>query len=195
MQFAHINMLDRHYVMSAKEQTLFEKLGLEAQFTGSDFDTLTLDDKPYQLVYGKFICQAGNKDDKRMPDYITLNKGCGLFCITDYHLEKRTAELAYLIYEDIKLYEPDHLGWYPFAALIKAEDKVIEAINKTASFALECSFLHPDMEIILNLVNRAGLFALKTIEKGIATEVTLTKDNWLDYIDDARALAIAATIK
>lgn len=196
MQFAHIEAFDGHFIISAKEAQIYHNLGIDCTTIESDLENLDFDESNLTICYGKFLCQPEYKQSKEILNYILLNKKCGLFCITDTHFDNKTLEIGYLCYADIKLYERDHLGWIPFVAAIYGEEKTINHLkNQNNSHASECTFRSRDHSpIILDIFNRAGVFAIKSIEKRIPKDTKITLDNWHTFVDDERAISTAKKI-
>ncbi len=195
MQFAHIEAFDRRFIMSAREVQLHHFLGIKGTIIESNLEELELDENNLTICYGKFLCQPDYKQSEEIFNYILLNKKCGLFCITDTDFDDEIIEISYLCYADIKLYERDHLGWIPFAAVIYGEEKAMNYLQKpNSSHAIECTFRSSNNPIILDIFNRAGVFAIKSIEKRIPKNQKITLDNWHTFIDDDRAISTAKKI-
>lgn len=194
MQFVHFEAFEnRHFLMSAEEISIHHQLGIDCEIKESNLEDLDFDDN-FNICYGKFLCQPDKKNEDILK-YINLNKRCGLFCIIDTNIDKRTIEISYLCYADIKLYERDHLGWIPFAAVIYGEEKAINHIkNRNNSHATECTFRIGKDPIIIDILNRSGVFAIKSIENRIPKTQQITLENWLSFVDDERAISTAHKI-
>lgn len=195
MQFAHIEAFDRRFIMSAREVQINHFLGINGTIIENNLDDVELDENNLTICYGKFLCQPNYKQNEEIFNYIQLNKKCGLFCITDTNFDNETIEISYLCYADIKLYDRDHLGWIPFVAAIYGEEKAINTLKShKGSHAIECTFRISNDPIILDIFNRLGVFAIKSIEKRIPKNQKVTLDNWHTFIDDDRAISTAAKI-
>lgn len=196
MQFVHFEAFEnRHFLMSAEEISIHHQLGIDCEIKESNLENLDLDNN-FTICYGKFLCQPEHKKNENILKYINLNKKCGLFCIIDTNIDKRTIEISYLCYADIKLYERDHLGWIPFSALIYGEEKAINHIKNRSNSrnATECTFRIGKDPIIIDIFNRSGVFAIKSIENRIPKTQQITLENWLSFVDDERAVSTAKNI-
>ncbi|KGQ44612.1 hypothetical protein JP28_03845 [Gallibacterium anatis] len=196
MQFVHLEAFENHhFLMSVNEVYIHHHLGIDCKIEESKLEDLDLDENNLTICYGKFLCQPEHKKNEDIFKYINLNKRCGLFCIVDTNIDSRTIEISYLCYADIKLYERDNLGSIPFSAVICGEEKAINHIkNKKGSHAIECTFRRSEDPIILDVFNRLGVFAIKSIENRISKKQKITLENWLSFVDDERAISTAHKI-
>lgn len=196
MQFVHFEAFEnRHFLMSAEEISIHHQLGIDCEIKESNLEDLDFDENNFTICYGKFLCQPEHKENADILKYINFNKRCALFCIIDTNFDKRSIEISYLCYADIKLYERDHLGWIPFAAVIYGEEKAINLIkNRNSSHSTECTFRIGKDPIIIDILNRSGVFAIKSIEKRIPKKQQITLENWLSFVDDERAISTAKNI-
>lgn len=195
MQFAHIERFNRRFIISAAEVQIDHILGLSCEIVENNLENLTLDESNLTICYGKFLCQPDLCQSKEIFKYINLNKNSGLFCITNTDFDNKRIEINYLSYADIKLYERDYLGWIPFAAVIYGEEKTLDYIkNRKSKHSIECTFRISKDPIILDIFNRSGVFAIKSIERRIPKGQRISLENWKTFVDDDRAISTAKKI-
>ncbi|MBR0574474.1 MULTISPECIES: hypothetical protein [Pasteurellaceae] len=196
MQFALKPAFDSQFIFSAYEFQIEYHLGVDEKLICNDLNSLDFsDDCELTIVYGKFLCQPEHKENNLILEDILRNKNKGLFCIVDdSRLDKKEIEIGYFAYKDIKLYEREPLGYVPFSMLIYGEEKAINKIKKgRKTQSIEASFRYNEEDpIVLNFYNRLGVFAMKSVEKRIKQPLTI--DNWLQFVDDERALRVAKSI-
>ncbi|GAB1672330.1 hypothetical protein [Mannheimia haemolytica] len=195
MQFAHIEAFERRFIISAAEAQIHQIFGIDCSIIENNLEDLVLDENDLTICYGKFLCQPEFSQRENWLDYIDINKNKAMFCVVNKDFDKKSIEISYLSYAAIKLYNRDHLGFIPFAAAIYGEEKALRHIQyRKTSQAVECTFRMGKDPIILDIFNRSGVFAIKSIEKRIPKGRKISLDNWLTFVDDDRAISTAAKI-
>jgi len=99
------------------------------------------------------------------------------------------SKVIYLGIDDIEIIQRNERRLM-FAALISAPEEFI--INQKKQAKTVYLRLH-NLDLLTNLVNREGLFALG-MQENLDESVLLTKENWRQYIDFNKAIKRCSTI-
>ena len=205
MQYAYMQFTkDRNFLVDARELRYIEQImdAEDRQRAAELSDTAPSEEKgDYRLavVYGCYMPQADlNFPTNEKVRQVEEAVGFAMVTVQD-------AEVRYLTIEAVKVFDnplistcghskelhrSQNIG---FAALVQIPKEMV--IGSASTQAVSAFLRYKEqMDLMSNVLNRKGVFALKAEEKRIPKGITLTKENWLNYLDVNRALKTARDI-
>jgi hypothetical protein len=183
MQYVQIEIQSRLFLMSTREVTAVDSFGCISDSPKPDEQTT-----PFVICYGAYMPQSGLSEEKALCDLLGA-KGNWLG-----HISGPICQL--IAVQDIRSFGAQKVGrmtYLRFAALIQAHESVIDEIKGGDSQAVTGFVRYANMSPADNLLNRQGLFALKSVEHRIKGDLTL--ELWDKSIDRSRVLRTAKNIK
>lgn len=142
------------------------------------------DNLKHKLVYGCYFQQIDRGyTEQDINDQINFAINKWLVHLAD------DSKVIYLGIDDIEIIQRNERRLM-FAALISAPEEFI--INQKKQAKTVYLRLH-NLDLLTNLVNREGLFALG-MQESLDESVVLTKENWRQYIDFNKAIKRCSTI-
>ena len=139
-------------------------------------------DDVFELVYGAYLPQHGQADDEAL---VAAKAAAGFWMGT---IEGAQCDAVGL--EDVEFFPAvtvGHSSKIPFAALICINASTRDRIRLDSRRALTCFVRYESqMTPATNVLNRAGIFAIKSLVK--RSGAPLTKTNWRDQVDSKRVL-------
>ena len=184
MQYALFKVRQQELLLDANEMHSLNTFG-------DSIKDLPMPDEAgnYRLCYGSYMPQP-NTDEFRARKDLKIVPGYWIG-----HVEEDKCHLIAI--SDVEVLEPPvcRLGkalYFPFAALIKASDSVIEKIGSKSRQGVTSFLRYESMSPATNVLNRPGIIALKGIERR-RTEARFAF-GWRRHIDISRAARIAADI-
>lgn len=186
MQYVILEVQNQSFLIDGAEVNAVESCGSDGISDGPRLDELST---PLVVCYGAYIPQQNVSYEKALIDLL----GAGGSWLG--HIAGPFCEL--IAVRDIRSYGMQKVGrmiYLPFAALLQAHAPVISKIKGDGDSPAVTGFVrYSNMSPADNLLNRKGLFALKSIEARIKGE--LTQESWGASIDRSRALRVARNIK
>lgn len=188
MQYALFEISDKKILMDVAEHQsllLYEDNIKDQPFP--DENSL-----PFYLCYGKYMNGSNHVSEEETEERF--------FSAVGHWLGTVILDKSYFIaFHSVEGMPPRHKGhqiYMPFAALIQADQKVIDLIANQNSCRAVTSFVRfiTQMTPATNVLNRPGVFAFKGIEKRKTKNKTISKDNWTDFIDWPRMKRTASDI-
>lgn len=139
---------------------------------------------PFKIVYGSYLPQYGQSIEDATEAMIQSNHHW-----LGYVRDNQCFKIGLT---ELKTYEAVPKGktfYIPFSALVSTNVDVNKNSRKAISAFLRYSNIRPDE----NILNRKGFFAINAQENRIKHR-NVTQKNWLEFIDDDRAILSASKI-
>ena len=177
MQYALLTLHARPFLIDAAELQQLQKgqhLNEESTFEESHVD--------YQICYGGYLLDPTVSDENIGE---RLRERASLWLSTLDWRRGMVIPVKLCAISPLEMFKIGHQRVVPFAALIRANDNIIQDVANTATFAVT-AFQRIDG---WDIANRPGIFALKGIEKRIRE--TITPDSWLKMVREERAISTA----
>lgn len=145
-------------------------------------------DDVFELAYGAYLPQPSQADDEALG---AAKAASGFWMGT---VNGALCDVVGL--EDVEFFPAvtiGHSSKIPFAALICINASTRDRIQLDSRRALTCFVRYESqMTPATNVLNRAGIFAIKSLVKRL--DAPLTKANWRDQVDSERVLRHASKV-
>jgi hypothetical protein len=180
MQYALIDVsAGQSRIIDAHEYKSLTTHGDDIKDMEEDEDSMS-----YKIVYGSYKTQPEHRGDAlTIALHMEECKGYGLGHVTGDVC--RSIELC-----DLVIYPPFERRSLdlPFAALIRTHvDLQVGTTQAITAFLRYAQQMTPGT----NILNRNGLFAMKSQERRLPKGVSVSPENWLQFVDKDRALRAA----
>lgn len=139
---------------------------------------------PMKIVYGAYLPQYSETPQQAIQSMTNANHHWLGYVSKNQCFKVGLTEL--------KTYNPVSIGqtfYIPFAALVSTNVNV----NKNSKKAISAFLRYGNKPVDENIINRKGIFAINAQENRIKNR-TVTQENWLEFVDDNRAILSATKI-
>jgi hypothetical protein len=177
MQYSKINVIDRQIIVDKREGIFINSFLIKKEIPRIfDFNEETI---IKNIVYGAVLHNPGIEsiDFHNWLGYLfaySVEDGLCMLSITDIHV---TATMV-----------SGGLTFTPFAAIVESDRELIV----TETEGLSAFLRYNDMDIITNILNRDGIYAIREVEK---QKDLIDSFNWKQRIDEAHLVELALLIK
>lgn len=180
MQYAIIKLANIKVLIDALElQSL--QIHKNEIFDVEDDDEENL---PMKIVYGAYLPQYSETSHQAIESMVKANRHW-----LGYVSKNQCFKIGLT---ELKTYDPVSLAqtfYIPFAALVSTNVNV----NKNSKKAISAFLRYSDKPVDENIINRKGIFAINAQENRIKNRI-VTQENWLEFVDDNRAILSATKI-